>query len=235
MDVDVTLEQLYDGDFIEIMRAKPVTKQTKGTRECNCKNVMQTVKVGNGRFQMQQQRKCSRCPNIEIVTEYKELDVEVEIGMQDGQEIVFHGEGEPHLDGESGSLTFKINCLTHPRFQRRGMDLFTNVSVSLRKSLLGFKVEIRHLDGHKVQIGRSEITPPGTRIVVKGEGMKSFDNNLERGNLYVTYLVEFPHGQVADTASVDKILPKAKAAKTTQFNGMHASFVPPQHQTAFLR
>lgn len=34
-----------------------------------------------------------------MVTEYLELDVEVEPGMVEGQEIIYHGEGEPHVDG----------------------------------------------------------------------------------------------------------------------------------------
>ena len=48
---------------------------------------MKTVNVGNGRFQMQQHRVCKKCQNYKMVTETKELDVEVEIGMQDGHEI----------------------------------------------------------------------------------------------------------------------------------------------------
>ena len=48
---------------------------------------MKTVQVGNGRFQMQQHKVCKKCQNYKMVTETKELDVEVEIGMQDGHEI----------------------------------------------------------------------------------------------------------------------------------------------------
>jgi DnaJ family protein B protein 11 len=70
MDLDVTLEQLFIGDVIELMRAKSVPKQTSGTRECNCRNEMKTVQVGQGQFQMQQQKVCEQCPNVKLVTEY---------------------------------------------------------------------------------------------------------------------------------------------------------------------
>jgi DnaJ family protein B protein 11 len=43
---------------------------------------------------MQQHKVCDQCPNVKIETEYVELDVEVEPGMRQDQEIVFHGEGE---------------------------------------------------------------------------------------------------------------------------------------------
>ena len=35
-------------------------------------------------------------------------------------------------------------------FERRGDDLYTNLTVSLRDALVGFETEITHLDGHSV-------------------------------------------------------------------------------------
>lgn len=41
-------------------------------------------------------------------------------------------------------------CLRHAIFERRGDDLYTNLTVSLRDALVGFTMDITHLDGHKV-------------------------------------------------------------------------------------
>lgn len=38
----------------------------------------------------------------------------------------------------------------HSIFERRGDDLYTNVTISLVESLVGFDMDITHLDGHKV-------------------------------------------------------------------------------------
>ena len=38
----------------------------------------------------------------------------------------------------------------HPLFQRRGDDLYTNITVSLRDAMVGFEMDIVHLDRHKV-------------------------------------------------------------------------------------
>ena len=38
----------------------------------------------------------------------------------------------------------------HPKFERRGDDLYTNVTVSLVDALNGFEMDLEHLDGHKV-------------------------------------------------------------------------------------
>ena len=95
VDLDVTLEQLYNGDFVELRRVKPVPKEKPGERDCNCRNVMKTQQLSPGRFQMVQQRECQKCANVELVLESSELDVEIEPGMVSGQSIVFHGEVSP--------------------------------------------------------------------------------------------------------------------------------------------
>lgn len=38
----------------------------------------------------------------------------------------------------------------HKVFERRGDDLYTNVTISLLDALTGFEMDITHLDGHKV-------------------------------------------------------------------------------------
>lgn len=47
-------------------------------------------------------------------------------------------------------MIFTLFCSRHPIFERRGDDLYTNVTVSLVESLVGFDMDIAHLDGHKV-------------------------------------------------------------------------------------
>ena len=122
-DIQVTLEQIYVGDFIEFLRAKPVPKQAPGERDCNCRNEMRTVQSGRGMVQMQQVRRCDKCPNVKFEMEYTEIDVEIEVGMADGHVITFPGEGEPHIDGEPGDLRLRVLCEKHAVFARRGPDV----------------------------------------------------------------------------------------------------------------
>jgi DnaJ family protein B protein 11 len=65
MDLYVTLEEVYNGNFIEVnqrnfsrfcfiqnfkvVRAKPVARQASGTRKCNCRTEMRTTQMGPGR------------------------------------------------------------------------------------------------------------------------------------------------------------------------------------------
>lgn len=45
---------------------------------------------------------------------------------------------------------FLLSLSRHPVFERRGDDLYTNVTISLVEALVGFEMDIVHLDGHKV-------------------------------------------------------------------------------------
>ena len=60
------------------------------------------------------------------------MDIEVEVGMTDNMEIKFVAEGEPHMDGDPGDLRLKIKTSPHPKFERRGDDLYTNITLSLQ-------------------------------------------------------------------------------------------------------
>ncbi|XP_014676012.1 PREDICTED: dnaJ homolog subfamily B member 11-like [Priapulus caudatus] len=220
MNLEVTLEELYNGDFVEVARHKPVFRQTRGTRRCNCRQEMQTIQMGPGRFQMTQREVCDECPAVTLVTEEKLLEIEVETGMAPGQEVTFIGEGEPHMDGEPGDLVFKIIQQPHKVFERRGDDLYTNVTISLQQALTGFEMDIKHLDGHLVHVTRDKVTWPGARIRKKDEGMIHYDNNNLRGTLYITFDVEFPKGELsnADKETLKDMLKQMSEPKS--YNGL---------------
>nr|CAD7577748.1 unnamed protein product [Timema californicum] len=220
MDLYVTLEELYSGNFVEITRNKPVMKAAKGTRKCNCRQEMVTRHLGPGRLQMMQQTVCDECPNVKLVNEERTLEIEIEPGMVDGQETKFVAEGEPHLDGDPGDLILRIKTLPHAVFERREDDLYTNITVSLQDALLGFTMEIEHLDGHKVQVTRDKLTWPGARIRKKGEGMANYDNNNLHGNLYITFDIEFPKSDFSeeDKEALKKILKQSSNNKV--YNGL---------------
>lgn len=139
--------------------------------------------------------------HFRLVNEERTLEIEVEPGMTDGQETRFVAEGEPHIDGDPGDLLLRIKTMPHKSFERRGDDLYTNVTLSLHDALVGFSMEIEHLDGRKVAISRDKITWPGARIRKKGEGMPNYENNNLQGTLYITFDIEFPK---ADLTNEDK-------------------------------
>ncbi|MGH0162866.1 UNVERIFIED_CONTAM: hypothetical protein FKN15_064649, partial [Acipenser sinensis] len=140
VDLEITLEEVYSGNFVEVVRNKPVAKEALGKRKCNCRQEMRTTQLGPGRFQMTQEVVCDECPNVRLVNEERTLEVEIEQGVRDEMEYPFIGEGKATC----------ISTYRHPVFERRGDDLYTNVTISLEEALVGFEMDITHLDGHKV-------------------------------------------------------------------------------------
>ncbi|KAA8593102.1 hypothetical protein FQN60_018557 [Etheostoma spectabile] len=188
--------------------------------EVTLEEEMRTTQLGPGRFQMTQEMVCDECPNVKLVNEERTLEVEIEQGVRDEMEYPFIGEGEPHIDGEPGDLRFRIKVLKHPVFERRGDDLYTNVTISLVEALIGFEMDIAHLDGHKVHVVRDKITKPGARMWKKGEGLPNFDNINIRGSLIITFDVEFPQTQLDEQQKegIQSVLKQSSVQKI--YNGL---------------
>lgn len=133
----------------------------------------------------------------------------------------FDFSGEPHIDGEPGDLKIRIKTQPHAIFERRGDDLYTNVTISLTDALIGFQMDIINLDGHKVHVSRDKVTWPGARMRKTGEGMPNYENNNLHGTLYITFDVDFPKGELTQFEK-DKIkeMLKETTSKTKTYNGL---------------
>lgn len=218
MKLDVTLEEVYNGEFIEIVRYKSVAKEAPGRRKCNCREEMQTIQMGPGRFQMIPKKVCDECNNVELVLEERQLEMEVETGIPDGfDETKFHGEGEPEIDGDPGDLQIVYNIVKHKRFERRGNDLYTNMTISLPDALTGFETIVTQLDDRRIKIKREEVTWPGMKLRVKGEGMPDYRDNTRSGNLIITFDVQFPRGKFSQPTDLEGMVNELKAAGGKEF------------------
>ena len=84
-----------------------------------------------------------------------------------------------------GDVKVSLKQEKDARFRRRGRELHMDLEITLREALLGFRREIRHLDGHLVQLERSElVTKPGQVLVIRGEGMPARANDDDDDELH---------------------------------------------------
>ncbi|XWS76630.1 hypothetical protein CRYUN_Cryun01aG0193700 [Craigia yunnanensis] len=197
VELDATLEDLYMGGTLKVWREKNILKPAPGKRRCNCRNEVYHKQIGPGMFQQMTEQVCEQCQNVKYEREGFIVTVDIEKGMQDGEEVVFYEDGEPIIDGEPGDLKFRIRTAPHDRFRREGNDLHTTVTITLVQALIGFKKTIKHLDDNLVDIGSKGITKPKEVRKFKGEGMPLHFSN-KKGDLYVTYEVLFPTSLTED-------------------------------------
>ncbi|KXT14999.1 hypothetical protein AC579_7747 [Pseudocercospora musae] len=137
--------------------------------------------------------KCKQCNGKKTVIERKVLHVHVDRGVQSGTKIEFRGEGDQMPGVQPGDVQFEIEQKPHPRFQRKGDDLFYHAEIDLLTALAGGAIYIEHLDERwlTVEILPGEVISPGEIKVIRGQGMPSYRHH-DFGNLYVQFEVKFP-------------------------------------------
>ena len=136
---------------------------------------------------------CHVCKGEALTDSMDSLMIWVEKGAPDGHVITYKDAADEYINVRPGAINVKVLQLDHPVFERKGNDLKTRMTISLKEALLGFEKTIVHLDGHEVKIDRRDkTTKPGLMERFKGEGMPVFEQYSESGDLLVTYIVEMP-------------------------------------------
>jgi len=216
--LDVTLEDIYLGTTFRVAQKKQVLcPKCRGTGAKNPNDVQKcsvcggrgiriiTQQLGPGFVQQSQttcdkcggkgqtvKSKCPRCAGKKVDRGEETLNVVIERGMPDGHKIVFEQQSDEAPDTQPGDVVFLLNRREHSRFRRDGDNLHYKASITLLESLLGFQLTIPHLDGHNVNIHRSEITTPGFVLTIRGEGMPLHTFPSQAGDLFVEFSIIFP-------------------------------------------
>lgn len=237
IDFAVSLEDLYNGSARTLKVSRRVLCKSckgsgaKGGQTSTCPHcggrgqVMSIQSLGPG-FNVQMQTPCEKCQGkgkiakhvcpvcsgSRLQMEEKALELVVERGMRDGQEVVFERASEQQPDVVPGDVIVTLRTQSHARFRRDGNNLHMTQTISLREALLGHSSSFAHMDGHRVSIStQGEVTPPEHVKVLKGEGMPLHEAASEKGDLYVKFKVQFPRSLTAEQqAAIAKLFPEGQ-------------------------
>ncbi len=121
----------------------------------------------------------------------EELKVKIPSGVDNGSKIRISGKGaQGDGGGSAGDLFLIIHVLPDPVFTRDGGDLFVERSISFSAACLGVSLDVPTLeDGKRIKVPPG--IQPGTKIRLKGCGIKSLGSNA-KGDLYVKIGVHIP-------------------------------------------
>ena len=217
LDVSVDLSDLYNGATKSLEFEKNVVcskchgtggklGKTKKCPVCKGKGAtMQNINMFGMEVQMQQECErchgkgiifsevCPYCKGRKIVREKKELTLEIERGMENGQKIVFKGESEQAPDIIPGDLIITLKQRKHSFFkQRKRNDLYADIELNMKEALFGYNKKIKHLDGREFFIESNKVTQPNEIRVITGEGMPVHKFPSQKGDLYITFNVKLP-------------------------------------------
>jgi DnaJ-class molecular chaperone len=136
-------------------------------------------------------RPCHACHGAGLVERTKTLTVKIPRGVADGAKIRLAGKGGPgQHGGQPGDLYLVPHIQPHPRFERKGDDLYTEVAVTYPEAALGAEVEAPTMEG-LVTVRVPAGTSSGQMLRLRGKGMPHLRGE-GTGDLYVKARVTVP-------------------------------------------
>nr|XP_012139817.1 PREDICTED: dnaJ homolog subfamily B member 1-like [Megachile rotundata] len=106
----------------------------------------------------------------------------------------------------------------HETFRREGSDLHMTVDIFLREALTGTVVTVNTLDDRTLRIPITSVITPNYRKYVPSEGLPFPENPKEKGDLIITFNIEFPvYLPVSNKAYVKKAFDTSEDIKHTEY------------------
>ena len=121
------------------------------------------------------------------------MTVRVPAGADNGTRIRVAGEGGPGIGGgKRGDLYMTIKVAAHPRFERRGDDLYVKTSVDLYTMLLGGEVRVPAISGKVITLKIPAGSQNGKLHRIGAQGMPRLRTPETQGDMYVSLDVQLP-------------------------------------------
>jgi molecular chaperone DnaJ len=217
-DLEISFEESYTGTetTIQIPREETCetchgTRAAKGTSPETCSQCR-----GTGQLRFQQgflvvarpcaacagtgqvvKQPCPACRGLGRMTKDHRVTVRIPAGIDDGQRLRVHGEGEHGtLGGPTGDLYVVIHVKPHAIFRRDEDDLYVDAHVPYPTMALGGSFAVEGPSG-PLTVDVSAGTPSGSIISFRGKGMPSVTGR-GRGAFHVRVIVDVPRKLAKD-------------------------------------
>mmetsp|Transcript_19592 Transcript_19592/g.45550 ORF Transcript_19592/g.45550 Transcript_19592/m.45550 type:complete len:350 (-) Transcript_19592:290-1339(-) len=216
--LSVSLEQLYKGCNETLILTRKIVDPDCSVQPCSAcggTGMMpnQVLPLSGSLCKV-----CAGCGKSWTAVHVKEeLHVFVEKGSCHGQSIRFDAKADELPGATPGDIVVVLHELQHPRFTRRGSDLFLKMDITLVEAIAGFRRVLLHLDGRRL-VARSDqplaLKGRTSLKVIKGQGMPLKGRPFICGNLFLELCVLFPEKLDASAVSMlQDILPKPEVSE----------------------
>jgi molecular chaperone DnaJ len=210
--VEVDLEDAILGKTMQVDLQREVTCAVcngsgaqPGTSRRTCPTCMGTGSISQGRGFMQVAQPCPTCrgegtinPNPckncsgrGVTSKSDRISVKIPPGVDNGSKVRMAGlGGHGEKGGPPGDVYIVTKVRSHPYFERKGDNLYSEASVTVKEAALGEKIEIPTVDGI-VSLSLPEGVQTGQQMKLKGKGVPHFGGGGV-GDHYVTIKVVTP-------------------------------------------
>lgn len=125
------------------------------------------------------------------VFEHETIYVPVPKGMDEGELIILKDKGNVLNENCKGDVKVIVKIENNTGFQRQGLDLILQKTISIKEALCGFTFELKYITGKSYTINNNagNIIPNGYKKVIPNMG---FSRDEHVGNLIIVFDVKFP-------------------------------------------
>ena len=125
------------------------------------------------------------------VFENETIYVTIPKGIDDNEIIVLREKGNILNEDIKGDIKIFIKIENTTQFERKGIDLLINKSISLKDALCGFNFELKYINGKVYTLNNNSgsIIPPEYIKVIPNMGLTREGHT---GNLLIHFRIEFP-------------------------------------------
>lgn len=150
-----------------------------------------TCPTCNGEGQVIEE-KCESCGGQGRKQVNKKLKITIPAGVDTGTRLRVSNEGDAgSRGGPSGDLYVYLAVESDSNFQREGINILSEVSISYLQAILGCKIQVPTIDGED-QVTIPNGLQPDTVITLEDKGVPKLGNAVSRGNHLLKIKVEIP-------------------------------------------
>ena len=121
----------------------------------------------------------------------RRLEVKIPPGVDTGSRVHIPAGGVPAGRGRTGDFYLSVTVMAHPRFERKGKDLYSEIEIDLEDLALGTEVTVPTLSG-RVALTIPPGTQNGQRFRLSGQGMPELNKPDAKGSLFATVKAVLP-------------------------------------------
>lgn len=136
---------------------------------------------------------CRVCKGEGRVSGEREVEIDINPGVEDGQIIKVKGAGEAgERESASGDLYVTVKIKPHAVFERIKNDLYMTKEVKVTDALLGKKIKIKDINGENFSVSIPGEFNFKDKFRVSGRGMPALGFGATRGDLYISFTLKMP-------------------------------------------
>ena len=137
--------------------------------------------------------RCPRCRGSGRVNVSSKVSVDIPKGVEEDMRLRVAGAGEAGYNGgPPGDLIVAIHIKEDKNYQRDGMNLWSEVTTTYPRLVLGGEENVKTIDGETISVA----IPPGTQVGgvlrITGKGLPKL-NQSARGNMFVRVRMDVPN------------------------------------------